>query len=354
MSSPWLGCSTTVFTAARLSYSRWQPGARRSQILTAGAEQGGGVCVCGVWVGGGTRERERQAGSGNGVGWGEGGGAGWPKDAAKGPARGGGFRSARALARRGELLARRRRTRAVLAAAVHPLAVLLEPDRRHVAGVAVIRDDGLRIVAVHLVQAARGGGGGACVAGRSSFGGAAGQQQEPVAEPQPSRQQAAAARRMWGLPAAAIRVLSPVISSLLTYSGRRGAICSPPPSQAEHCNSQRGNPADAPRCAQTAAARLALCILQRAVANARGGFPEPAQRGGPGAQVGGGPGVARRRRLKRSCAPRRNSDVHALLCDRNRPLPAPQTSPSGREEPAPRPPSGPEPHSCCGAGLRST
>jgi hypothetical protein len=34
MSSPWLGCSTTVFTAALLPYSRWQPGVRRSHTRT--------------------------------------------------------------------------------------------------------------------------------------------------------------------------------------------------------------------------------------------------------------------------------------------------------------------------------
>ena len=34
MSSPWLGCSMTVLTAARDWYSRWHPGARRSQIRT--------------------------------------------------------------------------------------------------------------------------------------------------------------------------------------------------------------------------------------------------------------------------------------------------------------------------------
>ncbi len=46
MSSPWLGCSTTVLTAARLSYSRWQPGARKSHIFTAGAVgQGAWSCL---------------------------------------------------------------------------------------------------------------------------------------------------------------------------------------------------------------------------------------------------------------------------------------------------------------------
>ena len=30
----WLGCSTTLFTAPRLSYSLWKPGARKSQIFT--------------------------------------------------------------------------------------------------------------------------------------------------------------------------------------------------------------------------------------------------------------------------------------------------------------------------------
>jgi len=34
MSSPWFGCSCTEFTAALLSYERWQPGALKSQMRT--------------------------------------------------------------------------------------------------------------------------------------------------------------------------------------------------------------------------------------------------------------------------------------------------------------------------------
>lgn len=113
MSSPWLGCSTTVLTAARLSYSRWQPGARRSQILTAGPGSGKGRARR-RWVAAGPRQLCRRTVLHIANSW-----------------------LATVLAtsachRRG--LAGREaggphplRTRAVLAASVHPFSILLEP-----------------------------------------------------------------------------------------------------------------------------------------------------------------------------------------------------------------------------------
>ena len=49
MSSPWLGCSMTVLTAARDWYSRWHPGARRSQIRTVPSSEPEYIHLLSFW-----------------------------------------------------------------------------------------------------------------------------------------------------------------------------------------------------------------------------------------------------------------------------------------------------------------
>jgi len=49
ISSPWLGCSATVLTAARDWYSRWQPGARRSQMRTVPSSEPEYIHLLSFW-----------------------------------------------------------------------------------------------------------------------------------------------------------------------------------------------------------------------------------------------------------------------------------------------------------------
>ena len=113
------------------------------------------------------------------------------------------------------------------------------------------------------------------------------------------------AHRMCGLPAAAISVLSAVISSLFTC-GRRQArprsrvVSVRKPGWAKH---RRQAPATGRLCCP----HLAVRILQRAVADARGRLPKPAGRTGGGAAAAGGGsdrvGSSRGRRRKSGVRP---------------------------------------------------